>query len=422
MLTAAGPALHKPWIGTRDPYSRIAYFLTYGVMFLGIIGGAVRCYIAWRDVPLIKGNLCLVMDESFDSEDGVFGDNGKFFREVDMSGFGNGEFQMTTASENNSFVQDGYLYLAPTLTSDNLGYAAIENGTVYNITGCTFNTTHASSYTSTKLLNSSDQAFDAASYYKACSAVSNSTSGQIINPVQSARLSTRQSANIKFGRVEVRAKIPTGNWLWPAIWMLPVDNTYGPWPMSGEIDIMESRGNGPSYASQGSDWVRGSLNWGPLTWINAVSKTFGAWHLRRGSYSADFHTYLLEWTEDFIRISVDSRLNHMFAINIDRSFWNVGNFPSVVQNGSEAIILTNPWTNGTKAAPFDQRFYLILDVAVGGTNGWFPDDNSNKPWLDGSQTAMADFWRNREQWLPSWPQNINDRAMVVDYVKMWETC
>jgi hypothetical protein len=131
--------------------------------------------------------------------------------------FRNGEFQMTTASENNSFVKDGHLYLAPTLTSDNLGYAAIEDGYVYNITGCTFNITHSSTYTpthSTAPVNvsgiGSDQAFDAAAYYKACSAVSNATVGQIINPVQSARLSTRKSASIKYGRVEVRAKIPTG--------------------------------------------------------------------------------------------------------------------------------------------------------------------------------------------------------------------
>lgn len=121
---------------------------------------------------------------------------------------------MTTASQNNSFVKDGYLYLAPTLTSDNLGYGAIDDGYVYNITGCTFNITHGSTYTdaqsNTPLNVNGNQTFDAASYYKACSAVSNSTTGQIINPVQSARLSTRRSASIKYGRVEVRAKIPTG--------------------------------------------------------------------------------------------------------------------------------------------------------------------------------------------------------------------
>lgn len=122
---------------------------------------------------------------------------------------------MTTASKNNSFVKDGHLYLAPTLTSDNLGEAAIEDGFVYNITGCTFNVTHGLSYTSTShaaniSVIGADQDFDIEGYTRACSAVSNATTGQIINPVQSARLSTRRSASIKYGRVEVRAKIPTG--------------------------------------------------------------------------------------------------------------------------------------------------------------------------------------------------------------------
>lgn len=82
-------SLHKPWIQSRDPYARIAYFLTYGVMLIGIAAGVVRCYTGWHDVPLMKGNLCMVMDEDFtNGEEGIFGENGKFFREVDMSGFG----------------------------------------------------------------------------------------------------------------------------------------------------------------------------------------------------------------------------------------------------------------------------------------------------------------------------------------------
>ncbi|KAF8063423.1 GH16 beta-1,3-glucan recognition protein [Lyophyllum atratum] len=430
-MLSAKPALEKPWITERDPSSRIAYFLTYGVMLIGLACGAIRCWTGWEDVPLIKSNLCLVMDENFDSEEGVFGDNGKFFREVDMSGFGNGEFEMTTASRNNSFVKDGHLYIAPTLTSDNLGAAAIEDGFVYNITGCTFNITRGASYTDPSHASkmnisniASDDDFDIAGYTKACSAVSNSTSGQIINPVQSARISTRRSASIKYGKVEVRAKIPTGDWLWPAIWMLPVDNKYGAWPLSGEIDIMEARGNGPSYTRQGTNWVRGSLNWGPLTWLNGVAKTYGAWPLRRGSYDTDFHTYGLEWTEEFIRIYVDTRLHHMMPVlKVDKqSFWERGDFPSVVQNGSQTVILDNPWINGTTAAPFDQSFYLILNVAVGGTNGWFPDSAGDKPWLDGSQTAMADFWKNKGKWLPTWPSSVEDRAMVVDSVKMWQKC
>ena len=53
----------------------------------------------------------------------------------------------------------------------------------------------------------------------------------------SARLSTRGSYSIRFGKVEVVAKLPRGDWLWPAIWMAPLDSVYGSWPLSGEIDV-----------------------------------------------------------------------------------------------------------------------------------------------------------------------------------------
>jgi beta-glucanase (GH16 family) len=60
----------------------------------------------------------------------------------------------------------------------------------------------------------------------------------IINPIQSAFISTKNSATIKFGKVEVRAKLPTGDWIWPAIWMLPKHNVYGGWPASGEVKYL----------------------------------------------------------------------------------------------------------------------------------------------------------------------------------------
>ena len=115
----------------------------------------------------------------------------------------NGEFEMTTTSVNNSFIQNGMLYIVPTLTSDNIGSAAVLDGAVYNITGCTFNITSPNNGTVNGV-------FDKAGYLAACSAVSNATLGTVINPVQSARLSTRNSASIRFGRVEIRAKMPNG--------------------------------------------------------------------------------------------------------------------------------------------------------------------------------------------------------------------
>lgn len=93
---------------------------------------------------------------------------------------------MATASSNNSFIRNGQLYILPTLTSDVIGQAAIFNGYTYNISGCT----------NTNLT--------------ACGAVSNSTSGAVINPVMSARISTKGKRSIQFGRVEVKAKLPRG--------------------------------------------------------------------------------------------------------------------------------------------------------------------------------------------------------------------
>jgi beta-glucanase (GH16 family) len=126
---------------------------------------------------------------------------------------------MTTSSSNNSFVQNNQLYIVPTLTSEVIGDAAIYDGYTFNATDCTYNTTHGATYTSNTCslgedcnndAQNSSAPFDSTAYYQACSAVSNSTAGTVINPVQSARLSTRTSASIKYGRVEVRAKLPTG--------------------------------------------------------------------------------------------------------------------------------------------------------------------------------------------------------------------
>ena len=71
--------------------------------------------------------------------------------------------------------------------------------------------------------------------------------GNYLNPITSARLRSVNSFNFKYGRVEFKAKVPKGDWIWPALWLLPRDNAYGMWPSSGEIDVMETRGNGPSY-------------------------------------------------------------------------------------------------------------------------------------------------------------------------------
>ncbi|MCB0640480.1 MAG: glycoside hydrolase family 16 protein, partial [Phaeodactylibacter sp.] len=147
----------------------------------------------------------------------------------------------------------------------------------------------------------------------------------------SARLVTRGKAPFKFGRIEVRAKLPSGRGTWPAIWMLPEADTYGGWPASGEIDIMEHVGYNP-------DTIFGT----PHT--KAFNHMIGT-HRSGAIYLPDaetaFHTYAVEWNAQQIDWFVDDTLYHRFA----------------------------PSARTSAEWPFDHPFYLILNLAVGGNWG-----------------------------------------------------
>ena len=151
----------------------------------------------------------------------------------------------------------------------------------------------------------------------------------------------------RYGRFEIRAKLPVGQGLWPAIWMLPNDNPYGGWASSGEIDIMEARGQEPRK-------VLGTLHFGSAWPANAESGAvfdFGA-----GQSIAEFHTYALEWEPGEMRWYVDGTL-----YSTKRSWWSSSkrNPQGGLRPSSEAEL--NPWP-----APFDKSFHLLLNLAVGG--------------------------------------------------------
>ncbi|PPQ75059.1 hypothetical protein CVT26_012061, partial [Gymnopilus dilepis] len=352
----------KPWLAHPEPRSRLAYFLTYLCIFLGAAAAAVICWQGISSVDVLDPNsLCLVMDEEFSGSDL---DSSTWNKDVELGGFGNGEFEMTTDSSDNLFVQNGELFIMPTVTSAKVGNIYQGN---FTLQGCT------------------------AGNSTGCTVVANQLRGTVINPVQSARINTKGKKSIKYGKVEVRAKLPTGDWLWPAIWMLPENNTYGPWPLSGEIDIIEARGNGPSYPAQGSNFVRSTLSYGPLPTL--VNRVYGWFSMKRSSFSSSFHVYTFEWTENFIRVSVDSKLHAMLTSETKpghkkNSYWAKAGFPETARNGTdgqgELVVVQDPYevAGATRAAPFDQKFYLIVDVAAGGTSGWFPDNKGGKPWFD----------------------------------------
>ena len=147
----------------------------------------------------------------------------------------------------------------------------------------------------------------------------------------SARLNTKGRAEFLYGKVEIRAKLPTGRGTWPALWMLGANIDQAGWPECGEIDIMENVGYDPqtivaSIHTAAYNHVQGTQR-------SATTKLSAPW--------ADFHVYAAEWSPDRIDFSVD---------------------------GQKYFTFRNEGT-GSRTWPFDKPQYVILNLAIGGTWG-----------------------------------------------------
>ena len=166
----------------------------------------------------------------------------------------------------------------------------------------------------------------------------------------SARLVTKNKGDWRYGRFEIRAKLPLGRGIWPAIWLMPTDDTYGGWPNSGEVDIMELLGHDPGTA------------YGTLIWGSPRMLSQGSYALPAGAaFHDDFHVFALEWEPGEFRWYIDGYLYH--TVND----WSTsGSAPSSDQKA--------PFP-----APFDQRFHLLLNVAVGGNWPGSPDATTPFP-------------------------------------------
>ena len=149
----------------------------------------------------------------------------------------------------------------------------------------------------------------------------------------SARINTRDRLAFQHGRIEARMKLPGGQGLWPAFWLLPQDFAYGGWAASGEIDVMEAVNLGGS----GGNTVHGTIHYGG-EWPNNVFT--GDAYVVATDAQTEFHTYALEWDATEMRWYVDDVL-----YQVQTSWFS---------------------SNGNYPAPFDQPFYILLNVAVGG--------------------------------------------------------
>jgi len=225
--------------------------------------------------PACAAEWNLVWSDEFD---GAAIDTGKWTHEVNAWGGGNNELQYYTARPENSFLRNGSLVIRAIKET----YTGPEGTREYT----------------------------------------------------SARMNSKYKGDWLYGRVEARARVPGGQGLWPAIWMMPTDSVYGGWAASGEIDIMEHRGDIP-------DRIYGTLHYGG-EWPNNTNSG----DIYEGpDFTQDFHEYTMEWEPGVFRWYIDGAL-----YQTQTSWWSA---------------------NGTFPAPFDQRFHLILNLAVGG--GFLPD-------------------------------------------------
>jgi beta-glucanase (GH16 family) len=181
----------------------------------------------------------------------------------------------------------------------------------------------------------------------------------------SARLKTRRRDGTPlfttlYGRVEIRARVPWGKGLWPALWMLPQDDRYGGWAASGEIDLMEIVGERPQD-------VLSSLHFGSTYPKRTLITTVHP--LPAGSTVADWHDYAVEWDPGEIRFYVDGTLTQTH-----RHWWSCSRLKDGQGADPKRSADLNPWP-----APFDQPFYLLMNVAVGGNFPGAPNEATRFP-------------------------------------------
>jgi len=173
----------------------------------------------------------------------------------------------------------------------------------------------------------------------------------------SARMNSAGKGDFLYGKIDIKAKLPSGDGTWPAIWMLPTDWMYGGWPASGEIDIME-------HVGCNLNWVKGSVHTEDCNWNDGCPNQSAGGNGQDQfvpGVSDNFNIYSIEWSVSNIRFFVNNV--HYWT------FTNIGTGPGM-------------W-------PFDQEFHIVLNLAIGGDwGGICPIDNLSFP-----QKMKVDFVR-----------------------------
>lgn len=164
------------------------------------------------------------------------------------------------------------------------------------------------------------------------------------NTFTSSKILSTGKKTFKFGRIDIRAKLPKGKGIWPGLWLMPENSVYGNWPQSGEIDMMEMLGHEPNK-------VYGTLHFGPGPGSTQIGKNYT---LPSGNFSDEFHVFSLIWKQDQIQWLIDD---------------------NVYGTANKADFGSNNY-------PFNEKFFFILNLAIGGQWPGNPDATTAFPqWM-----------------------------------------
>ncbi|XP_076380461.1 beta-1,3-glucan-binding protein 1 [Megalopta genalis] len=320
-----------------------------------------KAYTRDRETRELKShNVCagdIIFIENFDT---LNTDRWKVIERFSMTP--NSEFVVYLNHEDNVYVQDGLLYIKPVQVKDKYGIRFVEDGSL-TLHKCTEQI--GSEY-----------------------CMRRAKGWDILPPVMSGRLNTKHSFNFMYGKIQVRAKLPRGDWIYPLIALESVDQPNS--TIFSTIVIANSFGNPTLITTSGKDIGSHVLQAG------AVVTTLGNGNIRDNRmdlptktlnvlWSEHYHVYEVEWRRERLVLKVDGQ-----------------------QYGEQRV----PYL-------FDAPFYIDVGLGVGGYN-IFPDrcrsGNYLKPWKNKGVKARYNFYISDSFWRPTWGHR--DTVMAIDYIKV----
>ena len=365
--------------------------------------------------------------------------------EVAATGGGNGEFQQYYLDPETARLINGTLQMHPRFTEGDLR----EDLNLYSL-GCSNNWNNGCFSSGSMHWNKGEL------HYHNGKAIP--VGGKRTKPFRSTKLVSKMGFG--YGKLIIEFKLPKGNFLWPAIWMLPYSNN--PWPKAGEIDLVESMGNSPNLG-YGLDYnsVSSALHFGDTKSLYGIAYSPFAEYVQEESFNRrnlndSWHTVLLDRSPDNMVITVDGyetlNCDKMFKSAAKKTMNNSPYRDDVLINGYKAgfrkysemmgeDIPEYLWANQSHDAPFDQKFKLILNLAIGGN---FFGDSMNAgpndvkpPWNNietGSHPAVQ-FLERIDEWYDcgdeeykveknnvctlSWKECITDERKCDKYQKCY---